>query len=71
MARLTVDLKPSVKGALRQSAKQEFREPEAQAALLITEGLTRRGLLSPDAQPADNANAQPQPAEVRRVQPAA
>ena len=46
MAQITIFLKTTEKAALRLLAEQEFRDPRAQAALIIRQELERRGLLS-------------------------
>ena len=58
LTRLTVTLRTDERDALRTLAEWEFREPRAQAALIIREELQRRGLLKatpapapPDVQP--------------------
>ena len=45
MVRITICLKDFEKIALRTLAEKEFREPRDQAALIIRDELTRRGLL--------------------------
>lgn len=47
-SRLTIVLEPDENSALRTLAKNEFREPRAQAALIIRSELERRGLLEKD-----------------------
>lgn len=44
-SRITIVLEPDENSALRALAKNEFREPRAQAALIIRAELVRRGLL--------------------------
>lgn len=66
MARLVIDLKPSEKDALRQLARRELREPGAQAALLVRQGLLSAGVLrEPSAANIDPAAHDRQPCEVR------
>ncbi len=58
MTRVIVPLRASERNALRVLAKQEFRDPQAQAALIIRRELQRLGLLPPDpplAQPAETS----------------
>jgi hypothetical protein len=45
MSRLTISLNDSEKMALRTLAESEFREPRAQACLIIRRELERLGLL--------------------------
>ena len=47
-SRVTVHLNPREINALLELAQREYREPRAQAAILIREALEQRGLLSPD-----------------------
>lgn len=54
MARLTLILAVSERDALFRLARQEVREPRAQAALIIRKELERLGLIANDA-PAPNA----------------
>ena len=49
MTRITINLKEQEKLALRVLAEKEFREPRAQAALIIQSELVRLGLLDADA----------------------
>lgn len=46
MARLTITLEVTEKSALIEYAEREFRDPRAQAAMIIREELQRRGFLS-------------------------
>lgn len=48
MKRITIVLKDPEKIALLTLADREFREPQAQAALIIRQELERRGLLTPE-----------------------
>ena len=48
MIRLTISLREQERTALRALAEQEFRDPRAQAALIIRQELERRGLLPPE-----------------------
>lgn len=50
MARITVTLRPDEREALQRLAEQEWRDPRAQAALLIRQGLERLELLEPLSQ---------------------
>lgn len=50
MTRITISLRDQEKTALRALAEMEFRDPRAQAALIIRQELKRRGLLDIDAQ---------------------
>jgi hypothetical protein len=52
MAIITICLKPTEKDALRTLAEQEYRDPRAQAALIIRAELQRRGLLEVQPPPA-------------------
>ncbi len=45
LLRMTVSLWPEERAALRELAMQERRDPRDQAAVIIREVLTRRGLL--------------------------
>ena len=45
MTRITISLQDPEKTALRALAQKEFREPRAQAALIIRKELERLGLL--------------------------
>lgn len=45
MTRLTIILEDEVKQALRSLSQAEFREPRAQAALIIFQELQRQGLI--------------------------
>lgn len=45
VSRFTVNLWPEERAALRELAQQERRDPRDQAAVIIREVLTRRGLL--------------------------
>ena len=45
MSRITLTLNPLEKKALIVLAEKEFRDPRAQAALIIRQELERRGLL--------------------------
>ncbi len=47
MERITIFLEPVEKNALLSLANKEYRDPRYQAALIIREELTRRGLLTP------------------------
>lgn len=58
MARITINLQDQEKNALRALAEHEFRDPRAQAALIIRQELERRGLLN-----ADSAGTETLPAE--------
>jgi len=53
MTRLTISLKDQERMALCALAAQEFRDPRAQAALIIRQELERRGLLQPELSSAD------------------
>ena len=64
MARIFITLKSAEREALRVLAEREFRDPRAQAALLLREALEKRGLLPADPQPAGLAHDKPQQAEV-------
>jgi len=57
MARITINLKDQEKTALRILAENEFRDPRAQAVLIIRLELERLGLLK-----ADTANVKTVPA---------
>lgn len=46
MAQVVVNLKASERDALRKLARVEFRDPRAQAALIIRAELERLGLLT-------------------------
>lgn len=46
MAKIAIFLKEPDFDALRTLAESEYRDPRAQAALIIREELTRRGLLT-------------------------
>ena len=62
MARIFITLKPQERDALRTLAEREFRDPRAQAALIIREALEKRGLLPAEPAPAELvAHAQPEP----------
>jgi hypothetical protein len=52
MTRITISLKDPEKTALRALAEKEFRDPRAQAALIIRQELERRGLLTATEPPA-------------------
>jgi hypothetical protein len=68
--RVQVYLDKSVYAALCDFARQEYRDPRAQAALLIRQRLEELGLLPADPAPAQ-AEAQPQEAaRVEAAQPA-
>jgi hypothetical protein len=49
MARITISLSDPEKFALRILAESEFRDPRAQAALIIRQELEKRGLLVIDS----------------------
>lgn len=51
-SRFTVNLWPEERAALRELALQERRDPRDQAAIIIREVLTRRGLLAEGDAPA-------------------
>ena len=51
MTRITISLRDQEKTALRALAEKEFRDPRAQAALIIRQELERRGFLHADAAP--------------------
>lgn len=55
MSRLTITLKQNERDALLSLAEREFREPRAQAALLIRAELERLGLLPREPLPANGA----------------
>lgn len=57
--RLPVLLDAKTLTALRVLAQKEYRDPRAQAAVIIREALVNRGLLTANIQPV----AQPQPVE--------
>lgn len=69
MPRVTVILKSAEREALRVLAEREFRDPRAQAGLIIRRELERERLLPPElastsAQPAEAPEpAAPAPAE--------
>jgi hypothetical protein len=48
MTRITISLRDQEKIALRELAEKEFRDPRAQAALIIRQELERRGYLQAD-----------------------
>jgi len=54
-SRFTVNLWPEERAALRELALQERRDPRDQAAIIIREVLTRRGLLAEGDAPAQSA----------------
>ena len=58
MARITITLRQSERDALLTLAEREFREPRAQAALLIRAELERLGLLPRAPMSANGAPAQ-------------
>ncbi len=45
MAQITIHIKSSEKDALISLARREYRDPHAQAALLLREALQERGLI--------------------------
>ena len=53
MARVTVTLDSDEKVALLALAQDQRRDPRAQAALLIRQGLERSGLLCDDKHPSE------------------
>jgi hypothetical protein len=59
MARITICLTDLEKTALRTLAEKEFREPRAQAALIIRQELERRGLISKEQTTDSNYRTQP------------
>jgi hypothetical protein len=69
MARINITLKANERDALRELAEREFRDPRAQAALIIRRELGRMGLLpfTADKPPAETAPSgeppRPEPAE--------
>jgi hypothetical protein len=67
MARITVSLKATEREALRVLAEREFRDPRAQAAIIIRRELERAGLLAaadgrPETAQAVEVGRDPQPA---------
>lgn len=58
MPKLTIQLRPSERKALRESAWQERRRIDEQAAHLVRLELQRRGLLPSDG-PVSEANMEP------------
>jgi hypothetical protein len=58
MTRLTVTLADQEKIALRTLAEKEFRDPRAQAALIIRQELERLGLLQGKPNAAQTGDAQ-------------
>jgi hypothetical protein len=56
MARINVTLKASERDALRVLAKREFRDPRAQAALIIRRALEAAGLLPTESGNDDGAS---------------
>ena len=66
MARVTVTLKANERDALRTLAESEFRDPRAQAALIIRCELERVGLLPANCTDAGD-KAQSQPLEVSNI----
>lgn len=55
MARITITLGQIERDALRALAEREFREPRAQAALIVRAELERLGLLVREPLPASGA----------------
>lgn len=55
MARVILDLKETERDALFVLAEREFREPRAQAALILRAELERLGLLAREPLPANGA----------------
>ena len=50
MTRITISLRESEKSALRVLAERQFRDPRAQAALIIRRELERYGLLETESE---------------------
>ncbi len=63
MKRLIVYLNETEHDALLRSAKEERRDPRAQAALMIRQELQRRGLLPAAEAPAEVKSSSAEPAE--------
>jgi hypothetical protein len=51
MTRITISLQDPEKTALRALAEKEFRDPRAQASLIIRRELERLGFLQTDSEP--------------------
>jgi hypothetical protein len=63
MTKLVIFIPNQESDALRALAEQEYRDPRAQAALIIRQELERRGLLAAATdRPPQPADAQVQPA---------
>ena len=58
MARIFITLKPQERDALRMLAEREFRDPRAQAALIVRHELEKSGLLPADPVPTDHETIQ-------------
>jgi len=55
MIRITITLDDRAKVGLQRLAEKEFRDPRAQAALIIRKELEKRGLIASAESPALNA----------------
>lgn len=51
MGRMTIILNSAEKNALIKLAEREYRDPRAQAGLLVRQSLERLGLLQPESAP--------------------